>query len=173
MKITKPCMVEIEYELRLEDGTVFDASEKDEPLEILYGAGQIIPGLEKALDGRTEGDHFETTVDAADGYGEPHEDMKKTLDRSDFPPDAELETGTMFEAHGPHGPMPFSITKIDGDAVTVDFNHPLAGKQLTFDVTVVSVRALTDEEKEALEAATKHDHCCSSCGSCGSHGCDG
>lgn len=171
MKISKPCMVEIDYELRLDSGEVFDASEEGQALEILVGAGQIIPGLEKALEGKKVGDEFETTIDAADGYGEPHEEMVKTLDRADFPPDVDLEPGTMFEAQGPHGPMPFAIKEVREDKVVVDFNHPLAGKSLTFKVKVTAVRKLTDDEVKAMKAATSHGSCCSSCSSCDSDGC--
>ena len=166
MKIAQHTYVSIDYTLTLESGEVADKSSKGEPLGFLFGTGQIIPGLEKALEGMEAGQSAQITVEAVDGYGETREDLLRDLPRENFPDDLKLEPGIGFEAKGPHGPVTFRLREVREDTVVADFNHPLAGQQLHFDVAVTEVREPTAEELAILMDAG--DGCSpSACSSCG------
>lgn len=155
-----PCMTEsigiatgkvvtMHYTLQLSDGQVVDTSEGSDPLAYLHGAGNIVPGLEKALEGKSAGDTLAVTVEPDEGYGTRHEEAVQQVPRQAFPPDAELREGLQFQATDPDGhPVMGRIAELEGDQVTVDFNHPLAGETLKFEIEVVDVRAATDEEKD-------------------------
>lgn len=158
MNITQDKVVELDYVLKV-DGEVVDQSEQGEPLTYLHGHSNIIPGLEKALEGKKAGDSLHVTVQPEDGYGERDEDNVETLDRSDF--DDEVEVGATYYAQAEDGSvLPFTVIAVDGDQVEVDFNPPLAGMVLNFDVTVKNVRDATPEELEHGHAHTAgmHDH---------------
>ncbi|GBF07592.1 peptidylprolyl isomerase, FKBP-type [Deinococcus aerius] len=158
MNITQDKVVELDYVLKV-DGEVVDQSEPGEPLTYLHGHSNIIPGLEKALEGKKAGDSLHVTVQPEDGYGERDEDNVETLDRSDF--DDEVEVGATYYAQAEDGSvLPFTVMAVDGDQVEVDFNPPLAGMVLNFDVTVKNVRDATPEELEHGHAHTAgmHDH---------------
>jgi FKBP-type peptidyl-prolyl cis-trans isomerase SlyD len=150
MKIDDKKYVAIEYRLTLASGEEVDSSQAGEPLGFVTGAGQIIPGLEKALMGKTVGDRSQIVVAPEDGYGPVDESMFQEIPRSQFPDDCEIETGMTFHAQGPNGPFMLSVAQVnDNDTVTVNLNHPLAGQQLHFDVTVVEVREPTAAELSA------------------------
>ena len=144
-------VVNIHYKLTLGggDGSVVDSSEGRDPLPYLHGAGNIVAGLEAALAGKSEGAAFDVEVAPADGYGERHDEAVQNVPRDAFPPESELQAGLQFQATGPDGqPLMGMITSIEGEVVTVDFNHPLAGETLLFSIEVVSIRDATDEERE-------------------------
>lgn len=148
MKVAKDAVVGIEYALHLGDGQVIDRSEGAELLYV-HGAGQIVPGLEQALEGKEAGHTQQVVVQAADGYGDRDEQATRTVPRDAFPPDAPIEAGSEFVVvDDEQNQVPLRILAVKGDQVTVDFNHPLAGKTLHFDVTIKSVREATDEELE-------------------------
>ncbi|MGB7386348.1 MAG: peptidylprolyl isomerase, partial [Pseudomonas neustonica] len=129
------------------DGEVLDSSDGGAPLVYLQGAGNIIPGLEKALEGKQAGDAVNVTVEPAEAYGEFNAELIAVLGRNMFEGVDELEVGMQFHASGPDGSMQIvTIKALEGDEVTVDGNHPLAGEQLTFDVKVVEVRDATEDE---------------------------
>lgn len=156
MNITQDKVVELDYVLKV-DGEVVDQSEPGEPLTYLHGHSNIIPGLEKALEGKKAGDSLHVTVQPEDGYGERDEDNVETLDRSDF--DDEVEVGATYYAQAEDGSvLPFTVMAVDGDQVEVDFNPPLAGMVLNFDVTVKTVRDATPEELEHGHAHTAGMH---------------
>lgn len=144
-RVEKDKVVEITYVLKV-DGEVVDES-GDAPLTYLHGHENIIPGLEQALDGREAGDAFSVTVQPAEGYGERSDENIHSLSVEDFEDDIEVGE-TYFEETEEGLIMPFVVTGMDGDRVTVDFNPPLAGSVLDFDVTVVSVRDATEDEIE-------------------------
>lgn len=148
MNITKHSVVTIDYTLTDNDGHVIDSSraEGQEPLTYLHGAGNIIPGLENTLEGKNAGDAVQVSIPPADGYGEWDNKKVTEVPKKQFAGVGKLEIGMQFTAESSHGEQIVTITKIDGDSVTVDANHPLAGKTLNFDVTVVNVRAATPEE---------------------------
>ncbi|MFZ5797088.1 MAG: FKBP-type peptidyl-prolyl cis-trans isomerase [Desulfobulbaceae bacterium] len=175
MKIDDKTYVAIDYKLTLASGEEVDSSPAGEPLGFITGGGQIISGLEKALMGMGVGDSSRIVVAPEDGYGPVDENMFQDIPRSQFPDDCEIEPGMTFHAEGPHGPFMVSVARInDDDTVTVDLNHPLAGQDLHFEVTVVEVREPSAEELSALAAGSSGCGCgCGSAesGNCGS-GCN-
>ena len=157
-KVTDGQVVSMEYTLRV-DGKVVDSSEGQEPLEYLHGMGNIIPGLERELDGMTVGDSKKVIVAAVDGYGELDEEAFLEAPRTEFPQDMPIKPGVEMELTGPEGqPMYARIEKIEGETVVLNMNHPLAGKELHFDVKVVKLRDATDEEMEHGHAHGAHHH---------------
>ena len=164
MKIENKAYVTIEYTLKLDSGDVVDKSPADKPLGFIYNSGQIIPGLEKGLVGLEKGDTATVTVEPEDAYGVRRPELERELPRENFPKDLDIKTGMSFEAHGPQGPIQFIVKAINDDSITADFNHPLAGQRLHFDVKVEGVREATDEEMAALLAAHNCSH--GECGSC-------
>jgi FKBP-type peptidyl-prolyl cis-trans isomerase SlyD len=145
MQIESRKVVTLQYTLTDEAGDVLDTSEGGEPLVYLHGSGNIIPGLESALAGKDEGESLKVTVAPEDGYGDRDEDLMQTVPKSRFG-DEELEVGMQFQARGPEGPVLLTVVGVVDDTVTLDANHPLAGKTLSFDVTVLAVRDATLEE---------------------------
>lgn len=142
-------VVGIHYTLKGEDGEIIESSTGETPLTYLHGHGQIIAGLETALGGKKIGDTFTVTVPAKDAYGELDDRLVVELNRSQFPKNAKLEIGDVFEAALPEsGPVVIRVVEIKDDAVRVDGNHPLAGRALTFEVEVISIRAATKSELE-------------------------
>lgn len=140
-------VVSIHYTLTDENGTVLDASEENKPLSYLHGAGNIIPGLEKALIGKVADDEMKVVVEPAEGYGEKVPELMQIVDRAAFQGVDTLEPGMAFEAEGENGQVQrVVIANVEGDKVTVDANHPLAGVTLTFDVKIDSIRDATQEE---------------------------
>lgn len=139
--------VSIDYTLTNDAGEVIDSSADGAPLVYLQGAGNIIPGLEKALEGKQANDELTVAIEPEDAYGEYQAELVSTLSRSMFEGVDELEVGMQFHASAPDGQMQIvTIRDLDGDDVTVDGNHPLAGQRLNFDVKVVTVRDATQEE---------------------------
>ena len=158
MNITQDKVADIDYKLTV-DGELIDQSGENDPLTYLHGHSNIIPGLERALEGKAAGDRVQVTVQPEDGYGPRDEDNSEDLDREDF--DDDIEIGATYYAQSEDGSvLPFTVTAVNGDKVTVDFNPPLAGKVLTFDVTVLNVRDATAEELEHGHAHSDgmHDH---------------
>tara|TARA_R110001599_G_C12277354_1_gene663169 strand:- start:6644 stop:7114 length:471 start_codon:yes stop_codon:yes gene_type:complete len=142
-------VVSMHYKLTNANGEVLDSSDGGEPLIYLHGAGNIIPGLERALVGKSDGDSLQVSVAPAEGYGEPDPALVQVVDRAAFQGVESVDVGMAFEARGPDGQAQrIVVTSIEGDQVTVDGNHPLAGEQLNFDVQVVGVRAASAEEIE-------------------------
>jgi FKBP-type peptidyl-prolyl cis-trans isomerase SlyD len=142
-------VVSMHYTLTDDSGKVLDSSDGSEPLNYLHGAGNIIPGLEQALVGQVQGDSLKVTVEPADGYGETDPGLVQVVDRAAFQGVETVDVGMTFEARGPDGHVQrIVVTSVDGDRVTVDANHPLAGQQLHFDVQIIGVRAATPEELE-------------------------
>jgi FKBP-type peptidyl-prolyl cis-trans isomerase SlyD len=159
MNIEKGSVVEIDYKLHLGDGEVVDASEPGEPLTYLHGEGQIVPGLESALEGLAAGDRKEVVVAPAEGYGERDARGVQEVPKQAFPPDFQPEVGMELTAEGPEGEVvPFEIREVRPESVIIDLNHPLAGKTLHFDVTVRGVRTATPEEMEHGHAHGAHGH---------------
>lgn len=142
-------VVSFHYTLTNNDGEVLDTSRDEDgsPMAYLHGSGQIVPGLEKAMEGKTTGDAFKATIAPEDGYGERQGDGPQSVDRSNFPPEADIQEGMMFVAEMPDGQQaPVWVVGVEGDNVLLDSNHPLAGETLHFDVEVTDVRDATAEE---------------------------
>ncbi len=146
MKIEDNRVVSIHYTLTNDDGDELDSSTDDEPLAYLHGADNLIPGLERELTGKAAGDALQVTLQPEDAYGVYDPDLVQVVPRDAFD-DEEIEPGMEFEAEGDDGDeLLVVITEINGDEVTINGNHPLAGQTLHFQVTVHDVREPTEEE---------------------------
>jgi FKBP-type peptidyl-prolyl cis-trans isomerase SlyD len=163
MNIQDKTFVEIDYSLTLDSGEVVDRSQPQSPLGFVFGANQIIPGLESKLQGMEAGASAKLGVEAADGYGERNEELVKVLPRKQFPEDMEVKAGMVFQASTPSGPATLRVIGVDDEGVKADFNHPMAGERLTFDVKVVSVREATQEELAPACAPSPTGGCGSGC----------
>lgn len=139
-------VVSLDYTLTV-DAEVVDSSEGSDPIEFLQGHGQIITGLEQALYGMKIGDEKMVVVKPSEGYGEVDEDAFIDVPRSEFPSDIPAQVGVAIQMQDEHGEvLDARIFEVSKDVITLDFNHPLAGKELTFKVTVVELREATEEE---------------------------
>lgn len=149
MEIAKDRVASLEYRLHLGDGKIIDSSEPDDLLVYLHGHEEIVPGLEKALEGKKVGDSLKVEVPPEEAYGEYDPEGVEEVPREDFPAEMELEAGGLVSATDDEGDeVDFLVKEVKGDKVVVDFNHPLAGKTLHFEVTVKEVREATAEELE-------------------------
>jgi FKBP-type peptidyl-prolyl cis-trans isomerase SlyD len=160
VKIAKGSVVGLDYKLHLGDGEILDASEPGSPLYYLQGEGNIVPGLERALEGMEVGETKAVVVEPRDGYGDHDPQGLQKVEKGAFGPELP-EVGHQYTARGPNGEMvPFVVKEIGPEFVTVDLNHPLAGRTLHFEVTVREVRAATAEEVEHghVHAPGGHDH---------------
>lgn len=147
MQIAKNHAVALAYTLTIDDGIVVDASEAGAPLWYLHGADNIIPGLERELEGLETGAQKTVVVQPEEGYGAYDAERVHRVPKSQFPSDTTFQAGDRVYAHSPEGhEIPARIKAVDAKEVVVDFNHELAGKVLTFQVTVEEVRAATKEE---------------------------
>jgi FKBP-type peptidyl-prolyl cis-trans isomerase SlyD len=147
MKIQNNSVVCFHYSLTDDDGISIDSSEGKEPLGYLHGAGNIIPGLEKALEGKEVGDSLTVAVKAAEGYGEVQKELIQEVPRDAFQGIDTIELGMQFEAQtGQGGSVPVTVIAVTDELVTVDGNHPLAGKNLNFDVSIEEIREASEEE---------------------------
>ncbi|HEX7973240.1 MAG TPA: peptidylprolyl isomerase [Anaerolineales bacterium] len=139
-------VVTMDYTLKV-DGEVVDSSDNNEPIQFIQGQGQIIPGLERQLYGMTIGESKNVVVPPGEGYGEVDSGAYTDIPRSDFPPHIPLETGIQLQLRDQNGEvMDAYITEVRDEDIRLNFNHPLAGKELHFAVSVVDVRNATAEE---------------------------
>jgi FKBP-type peptidyl-prolyl cis-trans isomerase SlyD len=146
------------YTLTDKSGTVLDSSIGDEPLFFLEDGQQIIPGLERVIALMNVGDKRKIEVKAADAYGDVNPELIVKVKKGQFPPDAQLTVGDQFQVNNDqHSPV-FTIMSIENDDVTVDGNHPMAGKDLFFDVEIVGIRPATQEEITHGHAHGAHGH---------------
>jgi FKBP-type peptidyl-prolyl cis-trans isomerase SlyD len=135
------------------------------PLEYVHGHNMMIRGLEKELEGRREDESFDVVVEPVDGYGEYDERLVTEVNRAEFPEGAEIKAGARFDAESGSGPVSVTVTRVADDVITVDANHPFAGKRLFFSVKIVSVRDATREEI-AREFIRGEPCCGGGCGTC-------
>lgn len=141
-------VVGFSYTLKDDSGQVLDQSSPEQPFEYLHGHENIVPGLEKQLNGLQSGDEKQVEVAPVEGYGEFDEKLVFRVPKANFPQDIAIETGMQFQSKGPDGSMVVTVKDVEEDAVTVDGNHPLAGQTLYFDVKIDSVRDATEQEKQ-------------------------
>ena len=159
MSIAIKSVVSIHYTLTDEDGEELDASTEREPLVYLHGAGNIIKGLELALLDKNVGDRVQATIAPEDGYGEFISELVQHVPLSVFGDEDKPEVGMRFNAETENGPLSVVVTAIDGDQAILNGNHPLAGKTITFDVTIENIREATPEE-----LTHGHPHTAGGCG---------
>ena len=147
MQITKEKVVAIHYTLRDPQGNVLDTSDGRDPLHYIHGIGNLIPGMEENLEGKTKGEKFNVQINPEKGYGVRNEEYVQQV-----PVDAfggqQPQVGMQFQAGNDQGKYIVTVTAVEGDMVTVDANHPLAGVELHFDVEVMDVRDASAEELE-------------------------
>jgi len=146
MDIQKGRVVGMHYTLRNEEGEILDTSEGREPLMFLQGYGNIIPGLESELEGKKLGDAMDVVVEPENGYGVRHEQLVQKVPREAFQGVDDLQIGMQFQAQTEQGPVPIRVIEIEGEEVTIDGNHELAGVRLHFAVSIETVREASEEE---------------------------
>lgn len=146
MKISNDSVVSMHYTLTNDTGEVLDSSAGREPLAYLQGHGNIIPGLENALVDKVAGDKLKVTVKPEEGYGVRNEGMVQEVDLANFQEPNEVKEGIRIRVETNQGVSVAVVTKVDGDKVTLDMNHPLAGETLHFDVEITDVRAASQDE---------------------------
>ena len=139
--VEKGNKITVEYVGTLEDGTVFDSTEiQKAPFEFVVGEGQVIKGFEENVLGMKEGEEKEISIPPNDAYGPYHEELVKDLPKESFPKDQELEPGMVFVLNLKDGrQIPVRVAKISNGSVTVDINHPLAGKKLNFKIKILTI----------------------------------
>ena len=161
MTIKHNSAVSFHYTLTDDDGQQLDSSAGGEPLAYLHGAGNIVPGLENALEGKNVGDSMTVAVSAAEGYGESQPELIQEVPRESFQGVDDIQVGMQFEAQTGNGQsVPVTVTAVTEEFVTVDCNHPLAGKNLNFDVSITDVRDPTQEELDHghIRGPDGHNH---------------
>ncbi len=146
MVIAKHKVVAIDYKLTDRDGNLIDSSDGHGPLHYIQGIGNLIPGLENALEGKKSGDSLKVAIPAKDAYGERNESLCQKVPKEQFDTSEGIELGMQFEVETEAGELVVTVVEVDQTTVTVDGNHPLAGVELHFDVTVKSVRDASAEE---------------------------
>jgi FKBP-type peptidyl-prolyl cis-trans isomerase SlyD len=160
VEIAADRVVTIHYTLKDDAGTVLDSSAGGDPLAYIQGHGNLVAGLEKALEGREDGDSLTVVVPAAEGYGIRNETLIQRVPKRALQGSGAIQKGMQFQARTEDGMRLFTVTAIVGDMVTLDGNHPLADKNLHFDVKIVGVREATAEELEHghVHGAGGHHH---------------
>ena len=142
MEVKKGSKVKIEYTGTLEDGTVFDSTENHggEPLEFEAGAGHVIKGFDDAVMGMKKGEEKEFSIPPEEAYGQPRPELRQEVPKDKFPPEQPVKEGMIIGIHGPDGRQyPAKVAKVGDTGVTLDLNHPLAGKTLKFKIKVVDI----------------------------------
>jgi FKBP-type peptidyl-prolyl cis-trans isomerase SlyD len=160
MTIAPDQVVSIHYTLKNDAGEVIDASQDGAPLAYLHGHGNLIPGLERELAGKSAGDKLQVRIVPADAYGEHDPALVQRMPRRALKGIADLRVGMRLQAQSPQGPRAVTVTQLAGDMVTLDGNHPLAGQALNFEVEVAAVRAASAEELSHghVHGADGHHH---------------
>jgi len=160
MPITQDSVVSIHYTLKDDAGEVIDSSVPGEPLSYLHGHGNLIPGLERELEGKDTGDRLNVRIPAAEGYGEYDERLVHQVPRRAMRGIPDVKVGMRLHVQTPEGTHAVTVTKVTGDMVTIDGNHPLAGKDLNFEVEITAVRPATEEElmHGHVHGPGGHDH---------------
>ena len=186
MHVAANKVVTFDFTVTDENGRVIENSKETGAMSYIHGDGRIAPGLERALEGRTVGDYFSVYLTPSNGFGEYDQSLVHTYTREELTELGELQIGMQVQASDENGKRILTITKIEDDRVILDENHPLAGRTVNFDVTIVGVRNATEEELgfdpsrdvkctddcstcELNEQDTEHDHNCGCGGDCGHH----
>jgi FKBP-type peptidyl-prolyl cis-trans isomerase SlyD len=155
MTIQRNKVVTINYTLTDETGSLIESSEGQEPLTYLHGVGNLIPGLEASLEGKSAGASMKVSVPPEEAYGVWDQEKVMDIPKSQFSGVESVEAGMQFSVQSEAGEEVVTVSKVEGDTVTIDANHPLAGRTLTFDVTIVGIRDATAEE---LDHGHVHGH---------------
>jgi len=162
MKAQKGNKVKVEYTGKFDDGTIFDSSQGREPLAFKVGAKQVIPGFDNVIKGMKLNEKKTIKILADEAYGQPNEELKKEVPRSALPQDQEPKEGMQLLMQTPDGhQIPARIAKVNKDKVILDLNHPLAGKNLTFEIKLVEIKEDDGSDGDEHECCGGHgDECC-------------
>ena len=156
MAVENTSYVKVHYKGTLSDGSVFDSSiERDQPLELILGQGMLIPGFEEGLVGMSAGDKKTVNIPSDKAYGPRREEMVQQVPKDKLPPEAQV--GMQLVAQGPQGALPVTILEITETEAKLDFNHPLAGQDLTFELEVLDERAPTEDDTQKILGGHSHD----------------
>ena len=160
MQIAPNSVAAFHYTLTDDQNQVIDSSAGRAPLTYLHGSGQIVPGLEKQMDGRSVGDKFVAEVAPEEGYGVHQPELMQEVPRDAFQGVEDIQPGMQFQGRGPQGEINVTVTKVEDDKVFIDGNHPLAGKTLHFAIEITEVREASAEELEHghVHGAGGHHH---------------
>jgi FKBP-type peptidyl-prolyl cis-trans isomerase SlyD len=146
MQIAQNSVAAFHYTLTDDQGQIIDSSAGRDPLTYLHGSGQIVPGLEKQMEGRSAGDKFSADVAPEEGYGVHHPELMQEVPREAVQGVEDIQPGMQFQGRGPQGEINVTVTRVENDKVFIDGNHPLAGKTLHFAIEVADVREASAEE---------------------------
>jgi len=146
MKVENQKVIGIEYTLKNPAGEVLDSNAGEDVLYFIQGLGNIVPGLEKAMLGKSVGDSFEVEVKAVDGYGMHDENLIRRVPKSKLKGMSDIKVGSMLQARGPDGEQIFTVTEVTDADIKLDGNHPMAGQDLFFTIRVAEIRDPTAEE---------------------------
>lgn len=167
MKVSKDAVVTFEFTVVDDHGQLVESSRDTEPMCYLHGAGRIAPGLESAMEGRSVSDTFSVMLSPKNGFGERDESRVHVFSREELAGLGELRIGMQLKAEDDSGNRVLTVSRIEDETITLDENHPLAGKVVSFDITVIDIRRATAEE---LGQEPDHDvRCTDDCGTCGLH----
>jgi len=160
MTISENKVVLIDYALKDKDGNLIDTSQGHQPLAYIHGIGNLIPGLEAALDGKTIGDKIKTTIQPEDAYGTRNDSLNRIISLKQFENPEDIKEGVQIQIQSDKGVKLAVVTGIEGDDVTIDMNHPLAGVELNFDVEIKNIRDASQEELSHghVHGEGGHDH---------------
>lgn len=156
--VSRNKVVSVAFVLKGDDGEVYDQADALEPLEYLHGHDNLLPSVEANMEGARKGDVRAFSIEAADGYGERIPGNTQVFPRKDLPPGLELDIGEPVWVETDHGPMPLFVSVLTDDEVTFDLNHPLAGKRLHFEMTVLAIRDAHPVEIEHGHVHSGGDH---------------
>ncbi|MGY0559331.1 FKBP-type peptidyl-prolyl cis-trans isomerase [Luteimonas sp. A277] len=157
MEIASNRVASIHYTLTNDEGQVIDRSPEEQPLSYLHGAGNIVPGLERALEGKSTGDTFKVDVSPNEGYGQRNDALVQTVPREAFQGVESIEPGMQFRAQTDNGPLVVTVAEVDDEQVKIDGNHPLAGQTLHFAIEVANVREASEQEKQVGHVGQPQD----------------
>jgi len=146
MEISEKKVALFHYTLRNKNGDILDTSDGQAPLGYIHGIGNIIPGLEKALQGKKKGDKVKVIIEPSEAYGQRNDSLMEVVPLSNFGDQSQVKVGIQFQVDGPQGLRIATVAKLESENVTIDFNHPLAGVTLDFDVEITDVRDASPEE---------------------------
>lgn len=168
MTIEKGEWIKVEYTGTFDDGSVFDSTEMNGgiPLHFQVGAQMLIKGFDDSVVGKAKGDEYEIKLNPNEAYGEYRDGLTQTIPRNQFPPEVEPQSGMMLMLMGPgNQPIPASIKEVDDEFVTIDLNHPMAGKVLNFNIKIVETNCEA-APPSACGCGCDHDHMDEDCGGC-------
>ena len=165
MKIADNTHVTLAYCLTIDSGEEIDRAEINEPFSFITGKKQVIPGMERQIMDLEEGAVVQIQVEPEEGYGQIVNHLIKEIPQNQFPEGVEIKPNTAFQAKGPNGPLTMMVKEVKEDTVIADFNHPLAGERLHFDIKILKVREATEDKPQKVSSSGCECGCSEDCSS--------